>query len=279
MQVAQALPQSSAFAMGRGLGRLAMRAGVKRRLVRQNLELALGRERSGAELDRIEAEFYEHVGLTFVEVMRLARWSPEQLIAATEIVGREHLDEAARLGRGVICITGHLGNWELTTASMAGRGYRGAGVVRTQRHSVMERHVMAARTRHGVEAIQRQALRGCRARLEAGETLVLVIDEWVRHGGVRVPFFGQLASSSTGAATLAVRTGAPVVPFSTYRLPSRTGDGLYRHRLLFDPPVTVIRTGDREQDRYENTARFQLALEAAVRRCPAQWLWAQNRWQ
>lgn len=279
MQVAQALPQSSAFTMGRTLGRLALRAGVKGRLVNRNLALALGNERSEAELERIASGFYEHVGLTFMEVMRLARWSPEQLITATEIVGREHLDEAVAQGRGVICITGHQGNWELTTASMAARGYRGAGVVRTQRHSMMDRHVMAARARHGVDAIQRQALRECRARLEAGETLVLVIDQWVRHGGVRVPFFGQLASSSTGAATLALKTGAPVVLFSSYRLPERTPEGLYRHRLHFEPPLPVTRTGSRDQDRYENTTRFQAALEVAIRRCPEQWLWAQNRWQ
>ena len=78
--------------------------------------------------------------------------------------------------------------------------------------------------------------------------------------------------SAPGPAAIALKTRSPVVPIAARRLP----DG--RHCVAIEPPLPLIETGDREQDLRENTIRHQLAVEAAIRRAPEQWLWTLRRW-
>src|SRR5438876_7867700 len=68
---------------------------------------------------------------------------------------------------------------------------------------------------------------------------------------VFVDFFGKAASTSTGIARLARRTGAAVVPgYAVWDEP------LGRYRLRFEPPVELTRTGDEESDILANTQKF-----------------------
>ena len=103
-----------------------------------------------------------------------------------------------------------------------------------------------------------------------------MIDQRVRQGGLLVPFFGHPASSAPGPAAIALKTDAPVVLIAARRI--TTPQGRVRHRVEIQPPIPLIRSGDRERDLLENTARFQLAGEEAIRRAPAQWLWTHRRW-
>src|SRR6266498_2579841 len=80
---------------------------------------------SAAELRRVAAQFYEHLCLTFVEIVRLPYWSRERVLAASaEHAGEEHLEAALAEGKGAILITGHIGNWEMAGAMLGLRGYR-----------------------------------------------------------------------------------------------------------------------------------------------------------
>jgi KDO2-lipid IV(A) lauroyltransferase len=54
---------------------------------------------------------------------------------------------------------------------------------------------------------------------------------------------------------------------------------LRKYRLRFDPPVTLIRTGNNDADIVANTALFTKVIEDVVRRYPDQWLWVHRRWK
>jgi KDO2-lipid IV(A) lauroyltransferase len=82
------------------------------------------------------------------------------------------------------------------------------------------------------------------------------------------------ASSNTGLARLALRTGLPVVPAFLVRDGRRA-----RHRIVVGPPLEIQRTGDREADIRENTQRCQRVLEDMIRRHPEHWLWVHKRWR
>jgi KDO2-lipid IV(A) lauroyltransferase len=70
-------------------------------------------------------------------------------------------------------------------------------------------------------------------------------------------------------ARLAKANGARIVFALCERLPAGRG---YRLRLVpFDEPLS----GDIEED----TRRLNLALEALIRQCPAQYLWGYNRYK
>ena len=90
---------------------------------------------------------------------------------------------------------------------------------------------------------------------------------------VFVDFFGKAASTSTGIARLARRTGAAVVPgYAVWDEP------LGRYRLRFEPPVELTRTGDEESDILANTQKFAKVLEEVIRKYPDQWVWIHGRW-
>src|SRR4029434_1371345 len=82
------------------------------------------------------------------------------------------------------------------------------------------------------------------------------------------PFFGRLASTSSLAAMLALRTGAVLIPGAVHS----AGPG--RWRLVTDPSVEVI-----ERDTDKVTAQLNVVLEAQIRRQPADWFWVHNRWK
>jgi Kdo2-lipid IVA lauroyltransferase/acyltransferase len=95
-----------------------------------------------------------------------------------------------------------------------------------------------------------------------------------REEGVFCDFFGVEASATAGVATLALRTGAVVLPgYLIWDEKARI------HRLHFEPPVETINTGNQKEDVAANTARYAKVLESIIRRYPDQWLWIHRRWR
>jgi KDO2-lipid IV(A) lauroyltransferase len=90
---------------------------------------------------------------------------------------------------------------------------------------------------------------------------------------VFVPFLGTPASTTPTLATLALRTGATVVPVFCLPRPGGT------YRIIYGPATEVLRTGDHEADVLRITAACTAVLEAWVRRHPEYWLWMHRRWK
>ncbi|MBF8261301.1 MAG: Lipid A biosynthesis acyltransferase, partial [candidate division NC10 bacterium] len=91
--------------------------------------------------------------------------------------------------------------------------------------------------------------------------------------GVFVDFFGRPACTALAPALLALRTDASVLPAAIFRC------GRDRHRIVVGEEISLIRTGQLAADLVANTAAFTKAIEAFVRREPAQWLWVHRRWK
>jgi KDO2-lipid IV(A) lauroyltransferase len=107
-----------------------------------------------------------------------------------------------------------------------------------------------------------------------GRVVAVVNDQYSRRArGVFVPLFGTLCSTSAGLATLALRTGAPVLPFYIVR------DAPDHHTARIEPPLELRRSGDRRKDIETVTAQFNAALEAIIRRYPTQWMWSHRRFR
>ena len=71
----------------------------------------------------ISRKAYRHLGRTTIESALLPSVGREKVLDLVEsLEGWEILEEAVSRGRGVILVTGHLGNWELGGAYIAARG-------------------------------------------------------------------------------------------------------------------------------------------------------------
>jgi KDO2-lipid IV(A) lauroyltransferase len=272
------LPRATAIMLGRALGRIAYwLPGNLRRTGERNLEIAFP-EMSKPERRRLVRGCFDSLGRLLGEFSQFPRATPEKLRRLVEYdqVGLAHLREAEKNHRGVIFLTGHIGAWELLSFGWSALEYPISFLVRPIDNPRIEELIEKVRTRFGNRAIDkkvaaRQALRV----LREGGTLGILSDLNTQpHEGVFVPFFGRLACTTAGIATLALKTDAVVIP--TVAIWDKT-----RRRYFFhgDSPVELVRTGDHKQDIEINTARFAAAIERLVRLYPDQWLWIHKRWK
>jgi KDO2-lipid IV(A) lauroyltransferase len=269
------LPRPVAIATGRGVGRIAY--GLSDRLRRtgfRNLELAFP-EISERERERILRGCFKNLGRLLGEFSQFPHATPESLHQIVECEGLENLQAAQALGRGVILFTGHLGAWELSSFALSAFGYPISFLVRRIDNPLVERLIEKTRTRFGNRSIdKRAAMRPMLRTLRAGGTLGILVDLNTQpHEGVFVDFFGIPASTTSGVAALALRTGAAVLPvFAPW------DEKRQRFVLYVDPPLSITPSGDTKEDIRQVTSLFTSVVESYIRRFPEQWLWIHKRW-
>ncbi len=268
-------PTRVAYALGRVLARLIFACERKRvGYALTNLRIAFP-ELSASRRREIGRKSYESFARNTIDVLRSDAWDEEEIRARVEIAGLEYLDKARALGKGVLALTLHLGNFELAPRALALAGVPVSSVARRLRNPLLFAKLAAWRRAAGAELIDRkQAAPKILRALREGRAIGLLIDQYSSPSrSVLVPFFGARCSTSAGLATLALRTGAPVVPFCTFR------DGPDHHRAMFLPALEFRPSGDRRRDIEDLTARCNEVLEGLIRRHPEQWMWAHRRFR
>jgi Kdo2-lipid IVA lauroyltransferase/acyltransferase len=275
VRIAAGLPPGLSRRIGSGLGDLAYWVlGARRRVTLANLALAFGPGPGALPYAAVARASFRHLGMTAMECCRLFFGRPGALLPHVRVEGAEHIKAALAEGRGVFYLTAHFGNWELLAAAHTLTAFRLSVVVRPLDNPYLEGLLARGRERGQVHLIpKRAAVRGVNDALARGDCVGILLDQDAGRQGVFVPFFGRLASTSRTLAVLALKTGAPVVPAFIRRLPD--GD----HEITLEPPIALVRTGDRARDVEINTARFTEAIERWVRAYPEQWFWVHRRWK
>jgi len=190
--------------------------------------------------------------------------------------GLDHLSHAQAAGRGVILFTGHIGAWELSSFALSLFGHPLSFLVRRIDNPKIEAMVDRARTHLGNRTIdKRSAAREMLAILREGDTLGILVDlNTLDREAIFVDFFNQPASTTFMVAKLALRTGAAVLPVFAPWDNERD-----RFVLKVDPPLSIERTGNEEEDVKRLTQQYTRIVEDYVRRYPDQWLWIHRRWK
>ncbi len=272
------LPLRPALALGAAVGRLAYRlAGETRRLALTHLALAFP-EKTPAERERIAQDMFVHLGRSTTELASI-RWFDGRLDRYVELSPPGLLRDVMARGRGMVFVTGHVGSWELLARRIARAGVPNAVIAKSRGDRRLNEMAERFRAQGGVTTLWRENPDTGRAIIKtfrSGKALGILIDQDTRVQGVFVPFFGRLAYTPRAAADFALRFGAPVVVGTIHRKGPGAADG---HRLELveipfssDPP-------DRETEAIRLTAACTAALEAAIRRHPAEWVWMHRRWR
>jgi KDO2-lipid IV(A) lauroyltransferase len=242
-----------------------------RKVALANLELVYGKRLSDKDLRGMARAAFINLARFAYDIARIRRQSLDARSPMVEIVGKHHLDEALAKGKGVIAVTGHVGNWELLGSYLAFRGYP-VNVLATEiRDRRLNRFLMELRRSTGLRVLERsRQLMGAVRSLKRGEILGVLIDQDTSVESVVVDFLGQPAKTAVGPVKLARRTGAPVVPIAMLM----TADGGYRievkEGLEFDH-----RSGSLESE----VERCSKAVESFIRKEPTQWVWMHKRWK
>jgi KDO2-lipid IV(A) lauroyltransferase len=255
---------------GRALGAVAWHLARRdRRRALEHLEVAFP-ELPDSGRRRLARASFRHLGVSLAECLHLLGKGCPEILAHVEVEGWEPIEALAAAGRPLLLLTGHCGNWELLGPVASCRGKPIAAVVRALDEPALHRRLAHLRETFGSETIDRGSPGAPRKLLESlrgGRPLLMLIDQDTRVDGVWVPFFGRLAYTPVGAAKIARRQRAAVVPAFVERLP----DG--SHRARFQPPLEL------PDDPVEATAVMTARIEEQIRRRPEQWVWMHRRWR
>lgn len=255
--------------IGGRLGLLFYRLSRKhRKRALSNLALAYP-EIPEAERVELARKCCQHFGRTFADFLRSSARSAEEIMRECPLIGKEHLDEALRAGKGAILITGHIGNWERAAHSTAAQGYPLTVIVRDANDGDLNNAVSRIREMHGVGALSRgHAARGILTKLKANEIIAILPDQ--NSGDIFVPFFGKPCGTVTGPSSINLKTGAPLIPVFCLR----TGPNRFEMRI--NPPIEAVEGYEPVEGM---TRAINNALETAIRENPDQWLWFHDRWK
>ena len=248
--------------------------GIRRRVVERQIAAAFpGLDE--ADVNRIARGAYEHLGRSSIEAAMLARLGPDAVLDLFEGVDDwGAVEQALSLGRGLIFVTGHLGNWELGGAYLAARGVPLDAIARRMSNPLFDRYLTETRSKIGMVVVHdADAVRRTPRSLRDNRAVAFLSDQGVLGlASTFVPFFGRPAKTPRGPAVFALRLRVPVVFGVAIRQPSG------KYRLSFER-VLVEDTGDRDRDVDAIVTRYTSALERWVRRYPEQYFWHHRRWR
>lgn len=226
-------------------------------------------------LGKIARGTFKNLGIVVAEFFEIPSLTEENVHNLIEFSGFENYTRAMSKNRGVLFFTAHLGNWELMAAAIAMLGHPLTVIYRPLDNPVLENLVKYVRACKGNKPLPKErATKQVLRRIKKKEVVGTLIDQnmaWQE--GVFVDFFGRPACTTDGLASLALYTGAPVIP--AFMVRRENG----KYRFIVDEEVEIINTGNLKRDALTNTQNFTKTIEDFVRKYPDQWLWAHQRWK
>ena len=270
-KLVRGLPAPLAFALGGAGGRVFHRLDQGRRdALAANLAQVLGPSASPRQVRRAVRRGFASYGRYWVEAFRLEDLTPEEIRRRLRIEGRHHIDTALAAGRGAIFASPHIGNWDAGGAWLAASGYPATAVVERLRPAELYERFAAYRRALGLELLPlddgSETLRGVIRALRNGRLACLVCDRDLTGGGLEVRLFGARAVMPGGPATIALKTGAPLLPCTVYH-DRRPG----HWRAVVHPPLRPEPSGDTRKDTLALTQRLATEFETLIAADPVQW--------
>jgi KDO2-lipid IV(A) lauroyltransferase len=235
-----------------------------------NMRQVLGPHADPGEARRLTRAAFANYARYMVDIVRMPHLKSRELIDNIRVDGWEHVEAAYEYGKGVVFATGHIGNWDMAGAAFAARGRPVSALVETLKPARWNERVQRTRNAAGVKAIPiENGPRAMLAALRKQEGLAVLVDRPLESDGVPVKFFGRETRVPGGAATLALRTGSPVVPAALVRDPY--GRGYLAH---IGPPIV----GQKGDDASAVMQGIMSWLEGIIRRYPDQWFMFRQMW-
>lgn len=240
----------------------------------ENMRQVLGPDCPPREVWKLTLAAFANYGRYMVDLVHLPLVDAGQLARSWRVVGLEHLHHAYEQGKGVVFVTGHIGNWDMGGAALAAQGVPVSVVVESLKPVRWNERVQRIREQTGMRAIPiERGIRDMLATLRRNEGLAILVDRPVQGAGVPVRFFGRQTQVPGGAATLALRTGSPIVPAVLVR--ERSAHSYVAH---IGEPIQPARTGDQAGDVQRLTQQVMAWLEGMIRRYPDQWYMFRSMW-
>jgi KDO2-lipid IV(A) lauroyltransferase len=241
-------------------------------MLARHLTRALGSDAPPADsrrMSRLVDEAVASYARYWAESLKIPGLSPAELTAGITYEGFEHIAAGRAAGRGTILILPHVGGWEWAGAQLAAVGHPMSVVAERLEPPELFDWFVSFRRQMGMQVIPLGpgAVARCAAALRDNHILCLLSDRLIPGTtGVEVEFFGERTSLPAGPATLALRSGAPVLAVGVY-FEARTD----RHLGIISPSLDLARRSTLRADVQRVTQEMAWVFEEKIRRAPTQW--------
>lgn len=269
------LPWTLSAFIARLGGDIWRRADKRHRLLAESQSMdRLGIDREAAR--RLVRDNYRHYALAMMEVARLRRLSPDEALRRTRVNGfDEVMNGALAHGKGLVLVTGHVGNWEWGAVVGGMLGDVEGLIARPLDNPLIDRFIRDIRESTGATVWDKLgSMRRALGALRAGKAIVAVVDQDGGRKGTPAPFLGKDSSTMSGPVDLAIRTGAPLFVGAMMRDPG-PGRFVMISKRVHWPDADA----DPETERSRLAADINADLSEIIRSYPEQWIWIHRRWK
>ncbi|MFM7011289.1 MAG: 4'-phosphopantetheinyl transferase superfamily protein [Betaproteobacteria bacterium] len=251
----------------------------RRRVILENLGRVYGGKVDPTQIELLAQAHYGHLWSLLTELVKFRFLTTEQKKNMVRVLGVPGMITAFEAGKGLLILTGHFGNFEVSTVAGIEHFPQVKGRIHFLRRPIKPRWLSDMLTRRFNEAGfgvvgRRGSLEEIVQTIEGGDAVVFPFDQYARRPeGIPVEFFDHVAGTYKSMAVIALATGAPVIPACSWR----ESDGT--HVLEFLPALPPITDDDVGAEIQRNTRAYNQALELLIVRHPEQWWWVHRRWK
>lgn len=242
----------------------------KKKLVENNLKRVTKEDPSKAQVREAFASYASY----YVDAAKLPHISPERIVDGFTITGWEHAEEALAKNNGVIFGLPHMGSWEWAGAWVRlTSGTQITVAIEAIEPPELLDFMVSHRKKLGINAVPvgKDAGKNIMKALRDNHVVCLLSDRYIEGAGTEIEFFGEKTILPIGAATLSIRTKAPLLPACVY-LKDKV-----RHTLIC-PPIDTTRKGRFREDVARVTIDLTKSLEELIKDAPEQWHLMSPNW-
>ena len=210
-------------------------------------------------------------GRILAEYPFLKDFRNNQLEHFIRIDGLENLDKVKNKKKPVVFISGHFNNFELMAMQIEKYGINLAAIYRPLNNIFLNKTMERIRTKYICRNQIRKGRSGARQILEnlkKGNSIALMIDQRVTEG-IKINFFGNLASTTTIPAQIIKKFECDLVPIYIERLEK------YNFKMYVSQPMAI----NSKKSQEEISEHLNTILEKMILKNPDQWIWTHNRWK
>tara|TARA_A100001011_G_scaffold345538_1_gene381309 strand:- start:10 stop:870 length:861 start_codon:yes stop_codon:yes gene_type:complete len=210
-------------------------------------------------------------GRILAEYPFLKEFRNNNLSSYIEIDGIDNLEQIKKNNKPVVFISGHFSNFELMAMQIEKSGINLAAIYRPLNNIFLNKNMEHIRTNYICKNQIKKGRSGTRQILEnlkQGNSIALMIDQRVTEG-IKINFFGDLASTTTIPAQIIKKYMCDLVPIYIER------NRKHYFKMYVSQPIVI----NLEKSQEEISKHLNKILEKMILKNPDQWIWTHNRWK
>jgi len=233
-------------------------------------------EKDQAWLERTACRSFEHIVMLAFDVIHNSRhFTPSTWHRYIEMDDMSPALKLLMRGRGIIMVTGHYGNFEVSGVAMGTFGLETYSIARPLDNRFLNDYLLKARQRQGQIIIDKKGATDQMLEiLQSGASLGFIADQDAGRKGMFVDFFGRKASTYKSIGLLAMEFNLPVVIGYCRRINNQ-----YRFKLGITKILSPSDGQDKDHPLLWITQEYTRAIEEMVREEPEQYWWVHRRWK